>query len=404
MATKNVTITKVRCLCCQEDGVDASFHFLHDHLNQVHGTNISSYLEKFGEDTPIMTDAVWVGFQAQARSAKITRAGTSKFADIVKVGRIKLKRQSGDMDYTFPRPSHYMYPKKGDAASRVERVARAFKYRRNTFIYGPAGSGKSAIVRALCHDLNLESSHYPMREGLDTELYIGQMAVVVDEKSGLNVTRFEKGKLLQDLEGRVGDDGIRRGVVILLDDVDRAPAAYHEVLRHCLEDNAKNIFVPELGVNIHLHPDTMIVATANSAGRGDTTGYYSSVEEMDESILDRFQRVVEFTFMEEEQELTILKRKFPRVLEKGGEDAFAKVMQVSGIMRSLVSTRAIFASFSHRRLVQWLMSLDELIQENDDQYEFSMLRESAQDWCEWLDTTARDVVIDRAFDVVLGKR
>jgi MoxR-like ATPase len=313
-----------------------------------------------------------------------------------------MKRQAGDMAYTFPRPDHYVYPKDGTSGQKVERVARAIKYRRNTFIYGPAGSGKSAIIRALCHDLNLEASHYPMREGLDTELYIGQMAVEIDEKTGNNITTFKKGKMLEDLEGRVGADGVLRGVVILLDDIDRAPATYHEVLRHCLEDNAKNIFVPELGINVQLHPDTMIVATANSAGRGDTTGYYSSVEEMDESILDRFQRVVEFEFMAQDQELAILRRKFPLVVDKAGEDALNLVMKVAGVMRAMIDGDEIYASFSHRRIVQWLQSLEELILENEGRYEHAMLKQSAQDWLDWLDTNTRQNVIGRAINLITG--
>lgn len=402
MSTKKVQITKVRCKCCADEGIDASFHFLGDHLMQAHGMTVPEYLDKYGEDSPIMSDRVWEAFQKEARENKIKRKGSSRYANIVKVGSIKMERQDGEIDYTFPRPDHYVYPKTGVAAMRIQRLARAFKYRRNTYIYGPAGSGKSAAVRALCHDLNLEASHYPMREGLDTELYIGQMVVEIDEETGLNVTRFKKGKMLEDLEGRLGKDGVRRGVVLLLDDVDRAPASYHEVLRHCLEDNARNIFVPELGVNIELHPDTMIVATANSAGRGDTTALYTSVEEMDESILDRFQRVVEYTFMEKDQELDILKRKFPNVLAAGGDDPFNLIVQASSIIRSMVAENAIHGSFSHRRIVQWLMSLDELIQENDGKYRHEMLTESADDWLEWMDVQTREAVVKRSLKAVLG--
>lgn len=395
----DVTLEKVKCAACANAGIEAHFHFLGDHLRRVHGKTISEYKEVF-PGAPVVSNKLWEEYQSSTEG--VQRMGTERYANLVQVGKILLERQEGEVDYTFPRPDQYVYPKDGDLASRVERVARAFKYRRNTFIYGPAGSGKSAIVRALCHDLNLEASHYPMREGLDTELYIGQMVVEIDEDTGLNVTRYKKGKLLQDLEGRVGKDGIRRGVVILLDDVDRAPAAYHEVLRHCLEDNAQNIFVPELGINIHLHPDTMIIATANSAGRGDTTGYYSSVEEMDESILDRFQRVVEFTFMPASQEVEILNRKFPYVAKNAPDKAWGQIMDVAQIMRNMVSAGEIFASFSHRRIVQWLMSLEELIRENEGVFEHYMLRESAQDWIEWLDDTTRHAVVSRALDAVLG--
>lgn len=399
--TNTITnLVKVRCL---EDSPqdNLTFHFLEEHLRVVHNMTLEEYIAKHGADVPVVSNPLWEAYLKD--SANIKRKGTSRFDGILKVGKISIERSEGDVYYTFPRPAHYEYPKEGSVAQRVERVARAFKYRRHLFIYGPAGAGKSAVVRALCHDLNLEASHYPMRDGLDSELYIGQMEVVIDEETGNNITQFTKGKLLQDLEGRIGTDGVRRGVVILMDDIDRAPAEYHEILRHALEDNARNIFVPELGINIELHPDTMIVATANSAGRGDTTGMYSSVQEMDESILDRFQRVVQFEFMPQEQERRILQKKFPLVAQTAGDKAFNPIMQSATMLRNMVESGAIFASFSHRRLVQWCMSLEELITENDNKFEHEMLKESAQDWMEWMDETTRAAVVDRALSTTLGR-
>lgn len=392
-------IGRVKCLHCQKNGVETLTHALPEHLRTFHDTDIQCYQQEFGEDTPLVSNKVWEEFLTNAKDIK--RTGTTRFVNVIRVGNVSVSRQEGDKYYTFPRPDHYVYPKEGLVSSKVSRVARAFKYQRSLFIYGPAGAGKSAVVRALCNDMNLESSHYPMRDGLDTELYIGQMVVEIDEATGNNVTKFKKGKLLQDLEGRIGLDGIRRGVVILLDDVDRAPAEYHEILRHCLEDNAKNIFVPELGVSIELHPDTMIVATANSAGRGDTSGLYSSVQEMDESILDRFQRVVQFQFMSQELEIQILHRKFP-ALAKAAPEAFKPIMQVASILREMVNQGEIHASFSHRRIVQWLQSVEELMLEKNGKYDKAMLRESAQDWLEWYDETTRDMAIERALGVALG--
>lgn len=394
-------LNKVFCKVCAEKNIKTHHHFLGPHLEEDHNMTISEYVEKYGEDTPIASNDLWEAYLGMNEG--LIRKNSAHFANAIRVGKVTLMREEGDKFYKFQRPAFYEYPKEGKSAQAMQRIARAFKYKKSLFIYGPAGTGKSAGVRALCHDLNLESSHYPMREGLDTELYLGKEAVVIDEETSLNVTKFIRGKLLNDLEGRVGKDGVRRGVVILIDDIDRAPAEYHEILRHCLEDNAQNIFVPELGININVHPDTRIIATANSAGRGDSTGKYTSVQEMDDSILDRFQRVVEFHFMEKEQEVKILKNKFPLILQAADESVFDKALECANIMRGMFQDEAAFGSFSHRRLVQWFQSLEELIEETQNNtYTKDMLRESTQDWLEWYDQETRNALVSRALDVVLG--
>lgn len=389
---------KVKCRICEEKGLPPTkYHFLEEHLNDAHSQSLHDYLDKFGEDTPIASNVVWEAFNMKAPERK----GTNRYDNIVKVGGIQLERNQGEVKDRFNRPFQYSYPKQGDAALSAERFARALKYKRKSmFIYGPAGSGKSAVVRALTHDLNMEASHYPMREGLDPELYLGKEAVVIDEDTGNNITKFIKGKLLKDIAGRVGKDGVRRGVVILIDDIDRAPAEYHEVLRHVLEDNSQNVFIPELGINVDVHPDTRIVATANSAGRGDMTGYYSSVQEMDESILDRFQRVIQFHFLEPEEEEAILKKKFPELAQEIPRE-FERVMQVTSSIREMIKNNDIFASFSHRRLVQWMQSAEELYAENGNKPYADLMKDAAKDWLEWYDLTTRNAVIKRAMDIIM---
>lgn len=380
----------IKCMDCGEDGI----FFIDDHLKTYHGMTMSEYLNKHGQNTPIASDAVWEAFKKKSPKRK----GTAHFKGQIKIGNIRLERCEGDIQETFERPDKYQYPRLGAASRSIERLARAIKYGKNTYVYGPAGCGKSAAVRAICHDMNLESSHYPMRRGLDPELYLGKEAVVIDEKTGLNVTRYIKGKFLLDLEGRVGKDGIRRGVVILIDDFDRAPASYHEIFRHILEDNAKNIFIPELGVNINVHPETRIIVTANSAGRGDNKGYYTSVEEMDESILDRFERVIEFHFLENKEELEILKNKFP-LITANASSLLDDAIKVSEDIRTMVQEDKIYASFSHRRLVLWLQSASELLLEGVPSDK--ILRESAHDWLEWFDEDTRSSVIQRVLDARL---
>jgi MoxR-like ATPase len=387
-----MTVARVECKECGAD-----FLHLEKHLSRIHRLTLEDYLDRYGEDVPYMSSDLLEALEKKSPERK----GSKSFAHLIRVGDIRLTREQGEPSETFKRPDHYSYPKQGSAASAAERFARAFKYKKHTFVYGPAGCGKSALVRALTHDMNLEASHYPMRAGLDTELYLGKEAVVIDEATNLNVTRFIEGKLLRDLRGREGKDGIIRGVVILIDDIDRAPAQYHEVLRHVLEDNARNVFIPELGVNVEIHPDTRIIATANSAGRGDSAGYYSSVEEMDESILDRFQRAVEYHFLEPEEEEGILQNKFPLIRDTAPH-IFKEVLDVAGDIRLMIDNNDIYASFSHRRLVQWLESATELFTEDSSKDPQEVLKESAKDWLDWYDHATRFSVLDSVISTRIG--
>lgn len=384
-------MSKVTCKICDRQGNSTDVHFLRDHLDTIHDMTLEDYLEEVGRDESIASDKVWEMFDKNAPQ----RTGTKNFENIIRVGDIAMERQDAEVDYRFERPNCYTYPKQGDAANAISRMARSIKYGRSVFIYGPAGTGKSSSIRALAHDLNIECSHYPMRDGLDPELYLGKEAVVIDEESGQSITQFQEGKLLKDLRGRVGKDGVRRGVLILMDDFDRVTAQYHELFRHVLESNAQNVFIPELGLNVRVHPDTIIVATANSNGRGDNTGYYSSVEEMDESILDRFDRAIEYHFLEKEEEKDILRKKFPYLVKNGEDEIFDIAMNVAEEIRHMIQDNEIFASFSHRRIVQWMQSVEELIMENDDTYYRGVMREASQDFLDWFDKHTRHSVVER---------
>ena len=399
-AVDSEKMTKIRCLMCEEEGEQTHHHYIGKHLKKFHGTNVESYLQKFGRDAPVASNEVWETFFEQCPAE---RKGSKRYEDDLNILNINLQRQTGKPIEPVARPKGYRYPQNGRASQAAQRVVRAFKYGRSVYIYGPAGTGKSALVRALCNDLNSEFSYYPMREGLDPELYLGKEAVIVDEDSGQNVTKYIEGKLLRDLRGRKGRDGVVRGVVILIDDFDRAPAEYHEVLRHVLESNTNTIFIPELRTHVEVHPETQIIATANSAGRGDMTGFYASVQELDESILDRFDRPVEYHFLEPDEEKAILKNKF-QTLAQEAPGYFDKVIKVTEDIRELIFNQDIFVSFSHRRLVQWMQSATELYWENGNKVYKGMLREASRDWLDWYDQTTRDKVVDRVLDVhVPGK-
>lgn len=383
---------RITCRICEEQDIQSGHYFsLQSHLERAHpDISWEEYVQRY-DDASRFPREVWESWQRQAPE----RQSTQQFQGTIQIGDIQIDRMYEDPIQTFKRPDHFQYPQKGDAGDAMQRLARALKYGieegRAIWLHGEAGTGKSSAVRALGHDLGLECSYYSLREGQDPELYLGKEKVVIDEETGQNKTLFRRGPLLQDLRGREGPDGERRPVLILLDDMDRAPPRYHEIFRHVLDDT-RSIRVANLPDTIEIHPRTLIVATANSVGTGDDVGRYHSVEVVDASIRDRFDRFIEFDFLEAEEERRILERKFPAIAEQHGE-VLDDIMDVAGKIREAIQKRELFLTFSHRRLEDWLTSLRELLAEHG--YYKGIARDAAQDWLERYGQARRESVLQR---------
>lgn len=348
-------------------------------------------LDRYGPDTALFGGETFSYFFSRDVRRGIDN---SKF----NVGYVSLQRLEGAPLNVAQKPKGFQYPQSGAAGKATERVARALKHGRSVFFYGPAGTGKSSLLRAIAHDMNIEFSLYPMREDSDPSVYLGHMAVVIDEDTGNNKTTFVEGKLLRDIQGRVGRDGIRRPVLIVIDDIDRAPPEHNEIFRHLL-DGSKEIFIPEMGRSIPVFPGTIFCATANSRGRGDY-GLYSSVQTIDDSLLDRFERFIEAHFLDTDEEYAILAAKYPR-LSKDFSENLRDIVDVASTIRTMISQREIFINFSHRVLESWCEAFLEITEERSLLSPREALREAAQDWLERFDEDSRAALLERVLNIYI---
>lgn len=357
----------------------------------------SDFLRKYGESATLFGGDVFEHFFTTAPKRK----GSDSYHTYVRIGKVSLRANQGKLAGRPERPFGYLYPTKGPAGRATERVARALKYGRNIYYYGPPGTGKSDLFRTLAHDLNMEFSLYPMQEALDPALYLGQMAVVVDEKTGVNKTEFVPGRLLQDIQGRVGKDGKRRPVLIVIDDIDRAPPEHNELYRHLL-DGAKEVFVPEIGASVPVFPGTQFCATANSRGRGEQ-GLLASVQTIDDSLLDRFDRFVESHFLDPSEEQSILEKKYP-LLKTQAATSFSIIMGTTTTIREMIKNQEVYMNFSHRVLMNWCESLEEILQENNNRYTSDMVGYAAVDWLERFDSDHRSAILERTLSAYLPRK
>jgi MoxR-like ATPase len=362
------------------------------------GLTVEEYLNENGRDASLFSPKVWKAFYELERLDDVT------LVDEEHLYGMRLNLQAKDVS-VLKMPARatpgYKFPEEGEAGKAAKRAVRHLICGRKLFIHGEAGTGKSSLVREWAYRTQREFLHVEMREDLDPASFLGQREVVIDPETKQNVTKFVPGKLLEALKGNVGSDGERRGVLILVDDIDRAPASYHEVFRHMLDDNARKIYVQELGHDIDIHPDTTFAVTANSRGRGDDGGGYASVMQMDASILDRLNAFVEMPSMDTTEECDILMKKFPQLLEmspKTQHNPFYKVMKVAEDLRKMARTEHFPINFSHRRCEDWLRSIEDMTVLNGS-YDVAFLAETASDWLDRFTAFEQDRLLKRAASI-----
>lgn len=174
-----------------------------------------------------------------------------------------------------------------------------------TYIYGHAGLGKSTIweqiaaatnrpMRRVQHTVNTEESHI-----------VGQYVVV-------HVEDPKTGELKAKTEFQLGDLPLAmlNGEIFMADEYDRAYPSVLSVYQAVLEGKPLHIkeAPPEFRL-IRPHPQFRFVATGNTNGAGDDTGLYQATVVQDAATFERFGIVERIDYMDEKEEVAILKAK-----------------------------------------------------------------------------------------------
>lgn len=167
----------------------------------------------------------------------------------------------------------------------------AIKRGRNVWLAGPAGTGKTEFVKNLCAGLGRAFVRVSFDSGAERYEFIGGERV----KNGSTV--YQDGIVLR---------GFRRpGAVILLDEVSFARPEYLSALHAPLEPNG-TITISETGEVVNKAPGVVFFAADNSNGRGDFTGMYVGVREMNIAFVNRFAKTIVFTYMTPEMESKVI--------------------------------------------------------------------------------------------------
>jgi MoxR-like ATPase len=333
---------------CLECG--ASAHWLGTHLAEVHGIGLDEYLAKHPA-APLVSDEV----MSRVPPFVGERRHPPKTPTVSFAGLPAPLHMDVEVSACLPLPNAYRFPTQGDLVEDVTLATLALLHRRHTYIWGEAGAGKDALVHAWSYYTQSPAKLFQVKPGVDIQAWFFSHEFTKDG------TYWREGPLLTALRDGYSSplSGRRLPYIILITDLDRATLDQQETLRMVLDSIEGRVEGPN-GVVYNTFPGTMVVATGNTAGGGDVRGRYASAKIMDASILDRFERVIQFHWMHWEDEVHIVRDKFPFVHSHD-----AKALDLVGAcvdsIRGAIGREELYAEFSHRATCAWVGQAQDMI-------------------------------------------
>jgi MoxR-like ATPase len=349
---KKATKTKTSKIACKECGHED--HYLADHLMEAHSMTVEEYLAKHpGAET--VSNALVERFQNEKGNARRHTPPnvdelTIEFAGVSPV----VNHDVPAMD-CLPCPPQYRTPEHGKLGRKIQHAAISLLKSRTMYIWGLPGAGKDALFHAWSAMTRTPAKIFTVQPGVDIQSWFFSRSF--DEKG----TTWEEGEFLKAArDGYTTATGRVIPMLLLISDFDRADRSQAEHVRLIMDSIGGRIMGPG-GTTYPVLPGTMIVATGNSAGSGDTRGRCISSNPIDASILDRFERKYELHWMDWRDEVEIAKAKFPLLNERAPE-IFNMVGKATGAIRQAILSDELYAEFSHRALCAWLGHATDLLE------------------------------------------
>lgn len=204
-------------------------------------------------------------------------------------------------------------------------------------MYGPTGSGKTTLVEQICARLNFNFVRINFDGYISRSDLVGQYVV--------------KGRTMEFSYGILPRGMILPGTIILLDEWDSIGEEVSFVLQRVLETKSQLLLMEKGEELVSLHPENMIIATANTSGMGDDSGLYSQGTRIQNySQINRFAMTIILDYLSAKQEKKILTNRFSD-LESWEAEALVQV--VNSVRDAYMKGKDVSAPLSTRDLINW---------------------------------------------------
>jgi len=322
--------TEAVCEICQFKA-----HSIIRHIKTVHGMSVAQYRNKFPKGryySVVLGELV----RRMDRKSQSSNEFEDHLRNFPMVGEVKSVFASIAVKIKWPATLAEYIPAAIDAFEFEEqdkRIAWALARGKNVFAEGPTGCGKTESFFQVCNRLGVPVRRINMNGDVTVKNFIGS------KEAGPNGTYFKEGLLPWCMEN---------GVPIIVDEVDYTPPHIAAILHPVLE-KGRRVYIPDAGRDYIAKEGFTVLATANTGGKGDSTGVYTGTEILNTAFLDRFSVKMKKTYLVEATEIRLLQATFPSEALKNIQN----MVSFAGLIRSSFMQGKLALTLSTRKLIEY---------------------------------------------------
>lgn len=210
------------------------------------------------------------------------------------------------------------------------------------FITGPTGCGKTSIVNEICARLKWPVQEITCNSRLEFQSLKGQFMLKSAAPGEAPTMHFAYGPLAI---------AMKEGHVLIMNEIDLCDPGELAGLNDILE--GRPLVITENGGEvINPHPNFRVIATANSAGAGDSTGYYAGVQPQNIAALDRY-RWMKADYMPASVECEVIKLAAKQFGRPEMKQIVERMVLLANELRTMFVSGKLSVTMSTRTIVRW---------------------------------------------------